>query len=663
MVMFVHAGVYRPLHSTASKESRNITAFKELSKFQGGRVKITYVACSLVFLGYVIELFNYWDETTGFRLISHYGCLLASLTSLLLLMDDAKNKFAFAFCLSTYAMDVNLLINTTNVQEFASSVGLAPNEFFLRSLFFVLSSVACVGFIADKKHVLIQSAFLMALIFIERFYIADAFINQNFPLLFGLTIGIASIIYYIGKNADQFIRGLYLANYQLERKEQEILVQNNYLQNLTGTVINLSKMSLKHNLLKGAEEGDLGEILKLIATNTDGARVKLWCMDKSNGSFHSRLAYEKGHLVLEDYHLANKELKSLLTAMNVQPFVQVDDVKKDKRFALNELEYYETLKIRSVLFVPIKIAQEIIGIISLERQNVKKPWRVEQALILQAASDQIALMRMNAINGDLIRNVKQKSDEIMDSIHYAKRLQNAILPPRKLVEKYFFNSFILYKPKDIVAGDFYWMEVINNKVYFALADCTGHGVPGAIVSVICLNALNQATKTHRLTQPADILEKTREIVIEQFELSDVVIYDGMDISLCVYDLNTKSLTWSGANSPLLHHKKKTNEILRFSPNKQPIGKFFQSEPFIQHEVNIEEGDAIYMYSDGYIDQFGGPRGKKMKYRKLEELVGSFAHKPMNEQNLSFDAAFEDWKAGGEQIDDVCLIGVRFDERN
>lgn len=661
--MFVHAGVYRPLHNTATKESRNLTAVQELSKFQNGRIKITYIACSLVLLGYVIELFNYWEETTGFRLVSHYGCILASLVSIFLLIDDAKNKFAFAFCLSTYAMDFNLLLNFTNIVPFAQAVGLSPNEFFLRSLFFVLSSVACVGFIADKKHVLIQSSFLLALILTERIYINDAFINQNFPLLFGLIIGIGTIIYYIGKNADQFIRGLYMANYQLERKEQEIRVQNGYLQNLTETVINLSKLSVKKGLLENMKEGDLEEVLRMIAFNTDSKRVKLWCLDEETDCFYSKLVYDKGHAVYEDYTLIPNEIVGLIRALKRQPFVQIDDVQNDQHYNLNQIEYFNKMNIRSVIFVPIKIASDMIGVISFEKLHVKKPWRVEHALILQAASDQIALLRMNAINGDLMHNVKRKNDEILDSIHYAKRLQNAILPPRKLVEKYFFNSFILYKPKDIVAGDFYWMEVIDNMVYFALADCTGHGVPGAIVSVICLNALNQSTKTHRLTDPAAILEKTKEIVIEQFEMSDVDIYDGMDISLCVYDLERKELTWAGANSPLLLYNSSKKTLTRFTPNKQPIGKFFQTEPFVQQRIPIEKGDTIYLYSDGYIDQFGGEKGKKMKYRKLEEFVSGFARKEMSAQHELFDQAFEKWKGTNEQIDDVCLIGVRFDELN
>lgn len=660
MVMFVHAGVYRPKHNKTTSEFESLTAVQELAKFQDGRIKITYIACCLVLMGYVIELFNYWDETTGFRLLSHFGCILASLVSLVLLLKDAKNKFALAFCIATYSMDFNLLLNFVNVQTFAESVGLAPNEFFLRSLFFVLSSVACVGFIADKKHVLLQSSFLVGMIVYERLFINDAFIHQNFPLLFGLTIGIGTIIFYIGKNADQFIRGLYLANNQLERKEQEIREQVGYLQNLSETVINLSKISLSKNLMEKVEDNDLTEVLRLIAAQTEGTRVKLWSWDENQMSFHSKLVFDQGEPQYEDDTLNKWEIGSLALALHTQPFVQIDDVRNDNRFHLSEITYFQVKRVRSALFVPIKIGQEIIGILSLEKIGKCKPWRVEQALILQAASDQIALFRMNAINGDLIRNVKKKNDEILDSIHYAKRLQNAILPPKKLVEKYFFNSFILYKPKDIVAGDFYWMEVMNGKVYFALADCTGHGVPGAIVSVICLNALNLSTKTHRLTQPAHILEKTRDIVIEQFEMSDVDIYDGMDISLCVYDLTTKKLTWAGANSPLLHYKKESQALMRYAPNKQPIGKFFQSEPFQQQSISLEEGDTIYLYSDGYIDQFGGPKGKKMKYRQLEDYVSRFANEEMNRQQDLFDQAFENWKGDNEQIDDVCLIGVRFD---
>ncbi|MDB4534627.1 tetratricopeptide repeat protein, partial [Vicingaceae bacterium] len=200
--------------------------------------------------------------------------------------------------------------------------------------------------------------------------------------------------------------------------------------------------------------------------------------------------------------------------------------------------------------------------------------------------------------------VDEKNKEILDSITYAKRIQNAILPTPKIVKEYLQESFILYKPKDIVAGDFYWMEsvVSNNKqkVLFAAADCTGHGVPGAMVSVVCHNALNRSVREYGLTDPGEILDKTREIVIQEFEKSDEDVKDGMDIALCSLQENT--LKYAGAHNPLWLVKK--NEIIEIKANKQPIGKFDNPVPYTTHTINLEKEDSLYIFSDGFVDQFG-----------------------------------------------------------
>lgn len=262
--------------------------------------------------------------------------------------------------------------------------------------------------------------------------------------------------------------------------------------------------------------------------------------------------------------------------------------------------------------------------------------------------------------------LEEKNKEIMDSITYAKRIQSAILPPNKLVKEYLPESFILYKPKDIVAGDFYWMEHKNGKILFAAADCTGHGVPGAMVSVVCNNGLNRSVREHGLTEPGKILDKTREIVIQEFEKSDEEVKDGMDISLCGLDLNNNTLTWSGANNPLwiirpTRHsglESDSHEILEFKADKQPIGKYAESKPFTTHKIQIEKGDSIYIFTDGYQDQFGGEKGKKFKAAKLRELLLSIQHEPMEEQRETINQAFETWKGNLEQVDDVCVIGVK-----
>ncbi|MBW7869053.1 MAG: tetratricopeptide repeat protein [Brumimicrobium sp.] len=254
--------------------------------------------------------------------------------------------------------------------------------------------------------------------------------------------------------------------------------------------------------------------------------------------------------------------------------------------------------------------------------------------------------------------VEEKNQEILDSIAYARRIQSAILPPERLVKKYLPDSFILYKPKDIVAGDFYWMEQKGDLLLFAAADCTGHGVPGAMVSVVCNHALNRSVREYNLSEPGKILDKTRELVIEEFEKSEEGVKDGMDISLCGLNLKTNTLTWSGANNPLWIIRKKDTEVEELKANKQPIGKYVSPEPFDTHTIQLETGDSIYIFTDGYQDQFGGEKGKKFKAKNMRELILSIRNQPMDNQREAIDIAFEEWKKSHDQVDDVCVIGVR-----
>ena len=248
----------------------------------------------------------------------------------------------------------------------------------------------------------------------------------------------------------------------------------------------------------------------------------------------------------------------------------------------------------------------------------------------------------------------ERNKEVMDSIAYAKRIQNAILPPDKFIKECLPNSFVLYKPKDIVAGDFYWMNQKDNVTYFAAADCTGHGVPGAMVSVICNNSLNRALKEFNLNEPGKILDKTRELVISEFEKSEEDVKDGMDIALCRIEGN--QLQYSGAHNPLWVVR--NGEILETKANKQPIGKFEQSQPFTTHNVKLLKGDSLYIFSDGFVDQFGGDKGKKFKAKPFKELLLTIQDKTMEAQKQFINETFENWKGELEQIDDVCVIGLK-----
>jgi tetratricopeptide (TPR) repeat protein len=254
--------------------------------------------------------------------------------------------------------------------------------------------------------------------------------------------------------------------------------------------------------------------------------------------------------------------------------------------------------------------------------------------------------------------VEEKQKEILDSINYAKRLQDAILPSLKFVTEQFPESYVFYQPKDIVAGDFYWMEKSGNLVFIAAADCTGHGVPGAMVSVVCSNALNRAVKEFGITEPGKILDKTRELVVKTFEKSGSDVKDGMDISLCAINYDTNELHWSGANNPLWYLDNHSGTITEIKPDKQPIGKSENVLPFTTHTRSLQNISTLYLFTDGYADQFGGPSGKKFKYKPFENFLLSIRDLDIQEQKAQLQKKLNEWKGSLEQVDDILVIVIR-----
>lgn len=298
------------------------------------------------------------------------------------------------------------------------------------------------------------------------------------------------------------------------------------------------------------------------------------------------------------------------------------------------------------LIVIASVSGSVFGYIKIRERKL----RLEKKILEDRVQERTAeVVRQKHI-------IEEKQHEILDSINYAKRLQEAILPPKEFLDKHVADSFILYQPKDIVAGDFYWAEVINDKFFVAAADSTGHGVPGAMVSVVCSNALNRTVKEFKETEPGKILDKTRELVLETFEKSASEVKDGMDVSLLCIDTKNKKIYWSGANNPLWYFQ--NNELKEITADKQPIGKTEKPKPFTTHEIEYSKGTSFYLFTDGFADQFGGPKGKKFKYKQLSELLHSLIGLHAEKQVQHIFKAFEDWKGNLEQVDDVCVIGIK-----
>lgn len=306
-------------------------------------------------------------------------------------------------------------------------------------------------------------------------------------------------------------------------------------------------------------------------------------------------------------------------------------------------------------FYPHEDLQILTTIASMTATKLVQTKNNEELLQLQNKLQLLVKERTLELERALIEVNKQKS-EITDSIHYAKRIQAAILPPDRLLQENLKQSFIMYEPKDIVAGDFYWTEKISNSVLFAIADCTGHGVPGAMVSVVCHNALNRAVKEFKLIQPAEILSKVREIVIETFEKSDEVVMDGMDIALCVLNSDTLKLEYAGANIPLYIISE--GKFIEIKADNQPVGKHIETRKFSNHFIDLKKGDSIFILTDGFADQFGGEKGKKFKYKPLKELLFEISSLSPEEQKRKLESALKNWKGDLDQVDDVSIIGIK-----
>ena len=271
-----------------------------------------------------------------------------------------------------------------------------------------------------------------------------------------------------------------------------------------------------------------------------------------------------------------------------------------------------------------------------------------------------AVEEKNKIIEEKSQLVETQHKDITDSIKYAERIQGAILPPRNLWNSILPNSFVFHKPKDILSGDFYWIAETDDHKFVAAADCTGHGVPGALISIVNYNLLNKAVLEKNMTNPGDILDAVNiwltESLHQTFENSTVK--DGMDISLIAINKKTNEIEFSGANNPLYVYKK-DEQVIEYKGDKFPVGSFLgeKSKNFTTTSIHVDKGDTLYLFSDGYADQFGGAKGKKFKLKNQREQLKIARNMPIVDQRKFLYNRFKEWKGELEQVDDVLIIGI------
>ncbi len=255
--------------------------------------------------------------------------------------------------------------------------------------------------------------------------------------------------------------------------------------------------------------------------------------------------------------------------------------------------------------------------------------------------------------------VEEHQKETIDSIHYAKRIQTALIANSDFITKNIQNNFIFFKPKDIVSGDFYWATEHNSKFYLAICDSTGHGVPGAFMSLLNMGFLSEAIKEKNIEKPNEVFNYVRQRLIST--ISDGGQQDGMDgILICINNEvpagESQIITYAAANNaPVLI---RNTEIIELPKDKMPVGKGERTESFSMHSIELKKGDSLYLYTDGYADQFGGPKGKKFKYKQLNELLLAFNDVSFDEQKHNLEMTFSNWKGNMEQVDDVLMVGIK-----
>ena len=323
--------------------------------------------------------------------------------------------------------------------------------------------------------------------------------------------------------------------------------------------------------------------------------------------------------------------------------------------------WYNTWIFRVVLFLVFIFITYLFYIIRIRAIKAQKN-RLEQQVRERTHELEVANTEIEA-QRDFARfqrdQIAQQQKSIMDSITYAQTIQDSLLPSEQMLKKLLLEHFILFKPRDIVSGDYYWVSDQNDYFYIAVADCTGHGVPGAFMSMLGMALMNEIVHKQPQIDPDDLLNELRRQIIETLRQKGDpgTAKDGMDMVVCKINRKERKLFFAGANNPL--YLVRDGELTVFKTDKMPVSIHLVMTPFSGQEIQMKPGDTIYLFSDGYADQFGGPLGKKLKYRSFKKLLIANSKKEMRDQGLLLDKAFEKWKGNIEQIDDVVVIGLKF----
>lgn len=343
----------------------------------------------------------------------------------------------------------------------------------------------------------------------------------------------------------------------------------------------------------------------------------------------------------------NNELKRQL--------VIIDDYKR-------RLQFNTTANVSKISSYGNEPNQETVQSIITNKQQLEKEKELFKQKNQKLWEQSLAVYKEKERIDSIRKYIESKHTDLTKSIIYAKRIQEALLPSDELFKQIFPDYFIFFRPRNIVSGDFYWIRQVNNKTILAIADCTGHGVPGAFMSVLGISFLNEITSKHSVLSAAQILEELRVKIKRAFQQDNgnKNIQDGMDMVICIMDHDTKELEFSGANNGIFIAKN-DNSIMEIKGIRNPISNYPKEKPFENHTVKLQANDTVFMYSDGYFDQFGGPNNQKITKTRFVKLITEFKTRglSMNETKNEMEQFLDKWKGEKMQIDDILVFGVTF----
>jgi serine phosphatase RsbU (regulator of sigma subunit) len=478
---------------------------------------------------------------------------------------------------------------------------------------------------------------------LKQYTLADAYLKKSYANLIKSELFTYLSTVYSNRGVIRFEKGMYDSALIYYREAGALHFKHNDAVLPTSLSNNLGELFLKMNAIDSSLF-----YLKYSLTHTDTLNDKYTIRELykhlSNAYYAKHnlpLAYYylKKHTQVNDHIFNDENLKRSINLEANFNFIKSENELKlsEEKRAFDQKRNRLFLVFGSITGILLVVAL----IIAIFRFREKK--KANQILVKQK------------------HQIEEQAKEITDSINYAKRIQDSILPTHDTMNKILGEHLLIYMPRDIVGGDFYYVEQVDDKKYFSVIDCTGHGVPGGFMSILGYNGLQNAILDLKYSHPNEILDNLSSNLVTHFtQEGKQTLRDGMDMALCcLYEQNGKMLLeFSGANNPCWLIKHSTNELIEFNANKQPIGYFEDYKPFTNHVIEVEKGDMIYLFSDGYADQFGGIKGKKFKYSQMKSLILHTPKLSIKEKEEALKLSFVDWKGNFEQLDDVCVLGIR-----